>query len=98
MAEGNGNGNGGRLEAVAENVTMRLVSRASMVVTPIVLAVLGWIMIEAWGAQKEFNVLVAERVRKVEDRLLTVEIERANERRVYHHTESPPRSVLPRGE
>lgn len=91
------NGNGSKIEAITESIAVRLVARASMVATPMMLAIFGWILIEAWNEQKAFNKLTDTRMRSVENRLLTLEIERnaGQQRGRRSEFEVPPRSQLP---
>lgn len=48
---GNGNGNGQKIEALVDSVWSRLIARAAMVATPFVIAIFGWVAVEAWRAQ-----------------------------------------------
>lgn len=92
------NGSGSKIEAVTESVTMRLVARASMVVTPFLIAIFGWALVEAWEAQKEFNHLTDQRIRQVEDRVLTIEIKRSGGPRARDRAQLdtiPPGAMLP---
>ena len=96
------NGNGSKIEAVTESVAMRLVARASMVATPFVLALLGWMTIEVWNDQKALNKEFAEALGKLNERVITIEVERRVEERAARRSRRsatvpviPPHAVLP---
>jgi hypothetical protein len=90
------NGNGSKIEAITESIVVRLVARASMVATPLMLAIFGWILVEAWSEQKAFNKLTDARLRSVEDRLLTIEVLKDGSQQGRRRGDLiPPRSQLP---
>lgn len=79
MAVTNGNGAGAKIEAVTESVTVRLVSRAAMVATPVLIAIFGWILMEIWNEQKALNKELAAGLQNLNTRVLTIEVKREME-------------------
>lgn len=112
MANGaNGSGMNGtgqmaaKLEAVTESVTMRLIARAAMVATPVLVAVFGFVLVDIWNEQKALNKDLADGLQSLDRRVLTIEVKREVEAQVKREIDglsggrSPsrhlPKSVLP---
>ena len=109
LGNGNGNGNASRLEAVTESVWVRSVARISMMATPVLLVVGGWLGMEylaaqkkAWDDQAALNEKLVDRLSDVSNRVLVIETERRMEgryeRRSRQPTHLPPAALPPPGD
>jgi hypothetical protein len=61
------------LEAITESVTLRFISRAAMVATPLVISAFIFVGLEAWRGQQEANRELVSAVRGLSDRVLRIE-------------------------
>ncbi len=67
------NGNGSKIEAMTESIAMRLIARASMVATPVLLAVFAWVFVEAWSVQQKTAERIADKLDDLDRRVLVIE-------------------------
>lgn len=78
---GNGNDAQSKVEQLTESIGLRLIARASMIATPVLLAIFGWAAVEVWSVQRAFNKEVTEALGDLKERVITIEVERRIEER-----------------
>ncbi len=95
-----GNGAGSKMEAVAENVWVRSVARIAMMTTPLLLVVGGYFFDgylvaqrEAWDSQAKLNDRLVDRLNGLDQRLITIEVERRMEDRFERRNRRTPSSL-----